>query len=528
LNYATDTKFLLDRLFDDLDEVLNRVSTDKHLNDKKLKREQKILIDSLEGIGDILVFDTKTRKGSEYIEDSLWKIQDNAKKFFQIQYDYPERFEKLLFLHELLELNQTNKLQASVNLSFASKKYLVSLTAIVNQFLRIREAAIEVHDFEMRRLATNNLIWTLRFLSQGEGRSEIIKTILRILTELQYTQQFIEGDLDHTIYFIWYINVVFRSGFKLEYLDLFDQDFIQSTHEIVSSNKRKLFNILVSSLHERIYVDSFVKEILPNVLYKSEPMSRIKKEIQPKIEELSILENQLQTLPNLQECLKLCDDVKHITKESLEGISDHQLQCELQHKYDELLKQISESLESRFKFNHLIDLTFNLGAWCIFKEHFDYLYDLWEYRQPKDADATWVGLAIIPESLPELFNLYFRTSLGERILSVRWEDHRGSSRYYDLYFLILTLRHFLNQNGRIALTNSDRTNRIDSFEIPKGFDSLRLKNVQHTIDRLLPLADELNSWSEQLDILNFDVNQLSDSISQGLIPFLKSLKNKSE
>ena len=493
----------------------------------QLKREQKIFIDSLEGIGDILVFDTKRKKGSEYIKDSLWKILDNSKKFFQIQYSYPERFEKLLFLHELLELNQTNKLQASANLFFDVKKYLVSVTAIVNQFLRIREAATEVHDFEMRRFATYNLIWMLRLLSQGEDRSKIIQTILQILTNLRYTQQPIEDQLE--IYFMWYIDVVFKSEFKLEYLSLFDQDFIQCTHEIVSENKSKLFNILVSSLHDRIYVNSSVKEVLSEVLYKSEPMSIINKKIQPKIKELSILENQLQTLPNLKECLKLCDDVKHISKVIIGDISDHQLQSELQHKYDELLEQISENLESRFKLNHLIYLTFNLGAWCIFKEHFDYLYYLWEYQQPKDADATWVGSAIIPKSLPKLFNLYFRTSLGESISSIRWEDHRGSSRYYDLYFLILILRHFLNQKGRIVLTDSDRKNQIDSFEIPNRFEASRLKNIQYIVDnRLLLLADELNSWSEKLNILNFDTNQLSNSISQGLIPFLESLKDKSE
>ena len=234
---------------------------------------------------------------------------------------------------------------------------------------RVREAAIEVHDFEMRRFATYNLILTLRFLSQGKDRSEIIQTVLTTITELQYTQKFTKDDLDQTIYFMWYIDVVFKSEFKLEYLYLFDQDFIQSTHEIVSTNKSKLFNLLFKSLHQInniTYVDS-------EVLYESEPIFRTSKEILSKIKELNILEDQLQIFPNLQECLKICDEIKHIAKEAIYGISDHQLQSELQHKYDELSKQISVNLESRFKFNHLIDLAFNLGAWCVFKEHFDLL-----------------------------------------------------------------------------------------------------------------------------------------------------------
>ncbi len=158
-----------------------------------------------------------------------------------------------------------------------------------------------------------------------------------------------------------------------------------------------------------------------------------------------------------------------------------------------------------------------------------YIRYLWEYRQPEDADATWINSAIIPQSLIDLFNLYFRTHLGERILSTNWENHHGSSKYYDQYFLILLLREFLSRKGQLSKNNSDRQGIIDSFKIPDGCDALRLSYIQNLVDnRLIPSANNLKSDSDSLNILNFDIHQLNDAIDQGLIPFLESLKGKAK
>ena len=247
------------------------------------------------------------------------------------------------------------------------------------------------------------------------------------------------------------------------------------------------------------------------------------------MEILSILENQLQTYDQLQGCLAVCNDIKNIIKEAVGNITDRNLKEHLQHKYDEVLKLTHKNLVSRFKFNHLVDLTFDLGAWCIFKNRFDYICYLWEYRQPKDADATWINSAIIPQSLTDLFNLYFRTHLGERIFSTYWENHHGRSQYYDQYFLILLLRGFLSQKEQLATSNLDRQDIIDSFHIPEGCDVRRLNNIQNLVDKhLIPSAKKLKSDSDSLSILNFDIHQLNDAIDHGIIPFLESLKEKSK
>ena len=179
LRYATDTKFLLDRLFDDLNEVLNRISTEQKIDDKQLKKQQKKFISSLEGIGDILVFDVKKLNSSKYIEDSLRKIKDNAQRFFQIQDDNHKRFEKLLSPPKILGLNQIDEFQASANLLFYPKKHLVFLTAIVNQFVRLREVSMGVQNIEVLGLLTHNLTWLLSFLSQRKDYVDLIQMLLR-------------------------------------------------------------------------------------------------------------------------------------------------------------------------------------------------------------------------------------------------------------------------------------------------------------------------------------------------------------
>jgi len=63
---------------------------------KKLSDKQNVLIKTLEGIGDILVFETKRQKNKLVLE-GLQKITDIIKKLFDIKENDPEKFKQLVF-----------------------------------------------------------------------------------------------------------------------------------------------------------------------------------------------------------------------------------------------------------------------------------------------------------------------------------------------------------------------------------------------------------------------------------------------
>jgi hypothetical protein len=520
--YTTKTQFLLDRLFDDVQQALH-LATRQRVNDKQLRAAQERLASALEGIGDILAFETKKRRNNEPIIASLRRIQDNAQVFFALQESQPDRFLKLLYSHDLLQLGEANDIEASLLLSFSPDKYLVVLMAIVNQFLRLREAGLEAKNLEIARLATYNPLWLAQELSQKNDHHQSIETILRTLSEVRYGSQQSQDDLAHFLSTTCYISPVFKNEFNLTYLGIFTRYFIPGVRGMIDNSRTELFRQLVRTLHDRDvkhYNDYKVEEFqsfLLRIDHRAYIEANQDRQLISKLNRVRALAGQLWTDEQLKECIDAFDELKDF-------VYDHfaiEQQAEIRKRFDKLYNE----LIFRFKFNHLVSLMFDVGAYCVFREHYDYVHYLWTFLQPPDADANWLGHTVVPTSLPGLFNLFFRDALAGNTFSVYWEDHRGNRRYYDRYFLLLLLREFLNSR---VTTNQERRSLIDSFQLPNGIHSTCLNNVQYKVDRLVPLARDLGLIAASLQILGFDGNQLNDAIEQGVIPFLESLEPKAE
>ncbi len=525
--YTSNTKFLLDRLFDDLTHVLQRITAKRQISDKNLKEEQEKFINALEGIGDILLFETKNRKSSQYIIASLSKIQNMSQEFFALQQSQPERFSKLRYSAELLQLGKANQFETPARSLPLTNDYLPAFMAIVNQFVRLYETALEVQNLEIAREVIYNLNFLLKYLSLSTNYNSLnynslIENLLQVLAKLRYSNRNSQDDLAYILSVSWYI-IVFEDTFNLEYLESFDLYFVPCIHEIISSGKTQLFDRLVKTLHDashlKRYSNSSVERLQDylQIAYQANQTDQLD-QLDQKLHKLKSFVGRLQTQKQLHQCLDLFDQVEEIVHHHFNAINQEAVQKELE--------KIRDKFEFRFKFNHLIDLMFDLGAYCIFKQCYDYLDKMWKYRQPDDADANWLGHDITPASLPVLFNFYFQTSLAERGFPIVWDDHHGSSRYYGQYFLILLLREFLNPRVK---TKQDRQNLIDEFQLPDDLDSYHIKNISHDVDLLIPLVNELfHSQLDSLEILGFDENLLYDATYYGIVPFLESLKPKAD
>lgn len=521
--YTTKTQFLLDRLFDDVQRVLN-LATKRQVSDKQLRIAQEQFVSSLEGIGDILVFETKKRRNNEPIIASLKRIQDTAQTFFSLQQSQPERFLKLLYSHDLLQLGEANEIEASLRLSFSPDKYSVGLMAIVNQFLRLREAGLEAKNLEIARLATYNPLWLAQELSQKSDHHQSIETILRTLSEVRYGSQKSQDDLAHFLSTTCYISPVFKDEFHLTYLGIFTRYFIPGVRGMIDNGSTELFKQLVRTLHEsgdlKHYDDYRVDELQSFLLrmdYRAYMEANQNRQLSSKLNQLKVLTEQLWTDEQLKQCLEAFSELKNFVHQYL----NTEQWAEIQKQFDELY----DDLIFRFKFNHLVGLIFDVGSYCIFRDRFDYIHCLWTYLQPHDADANWLGHTVVPASLPGLFNLFFRDALAGRTFSMHWEDHHGNRRYYDCYFLLLLLREFLNSR---VTTNQARQILIEGFQLPNGIYPSCLNSIQYDVDRLIPLARDLSAIAESFEILGLNRNQLNDAIEHGLIPFLESLKPKAE
>jgi len=498
-----------------------------HSNDKQLAQEQTKLIRSLEGIGDILVFEAKRRSKNKTVLEGLKKISDIIKRLFSIQREDPDKFDKIVLSQELFNLFQEDKQEAQLRLAFDPTKYLICFSSALNQILRIHEEAIKSKNDEISRFAVYHLNWILAEVSQTQNNHLFVEQLLRSLAE--GSRKAVEEN-DVSMYAAsihWYTDIIFnrlkqREGnFNLGYLELFDRYFFFSVRTIVTEEQTKLFQSLISSLVERVSIPSYLGEEIWNyghlILYSDlEKYREVDKEhkIDERIIELDETQGDIDTQEKLENWIGRFNDLK--TK------IEPQLNSSQKDKAKEIEDEIIEFANSQFKYNNLLEIVFAIGAYCLFKQRMDYIRYLWEYKQPPDSDATWVGHDIIPSTIDGVIKFYFRKGLFERRFDF-WEGHHGTRGYFRKYFLLLLLfvlhRIRKNQNGKYP--------EIENYNLPK-LPVYRLSDLEHSSDEFVGISKELKTETDTLRMLGFNIDQLEELFSEKLVPFLSALKTKAQ
>jgi len=496
-----------------------------YLNNKDLILKQERFIQSLEGIGDILVFETKRRNRNKIIIQGLKRIENIIKDFFAIQKNDPDKFERLLLTQEFFKLYKKDEKEAKLRLAFDPDKYLISFSTAINQVLRIHEAAIEVKNDEISRFATYNLNWILAEVTQIPKNDLVVEQLLKYLAEV--TRLAVENQ-DRSMYAAsihWYIDIVFNKlgqkdgGFDLSYLELFDKYFFSSVKYIVSENQTSLFNALVSSLVDGVHIPDYYRGevwnyghlILHKDLQKYNQLDT-KYGIEKRIKELANSENDLYTKEKLESWLKKFDELKAIIEPNLN---------EEQHKEaQEIEEKIRDFAISQFKYQNLLEIVFAIGAYCLFKQRYGYIKYLWEYNQPPDSDASWIGYDITPTTLDEVIQFYFRKRLFERRLDF-WEGHHGSEKYYKQYFLLLLVRILQG----IPADAEGRYPQIENYKL-LDLHIYRLSDLEHSIDDFVKLAADLKQNANMLAEIGFDTMKLDEIFDAKLVPFLKKIKEE--
>ena len=501
------------------------------LNNKKYALKQEKFIRIIEGIGDILVFETKRRKRNKDVEEGLNRIRDIIKQFLSIQKDDPDKFERLLLSQEFFELYKKNKKEAELRLAFYPEKQLISFSTAVNQILRIHEAAIEVKNNEISIRAAYNLHWLLDDFSRTPNNGLFVNQILEKLFDITKIAIKYQDNSMYASSINWYVRIVFHNNikkegsFNLAYLKLFDKNLFSTVKYIISENQTSLFKGLVSSLVDGLnishglihkiekYIRCFIspdrKKFIE--LNKSEFIENKKKELEGSV---SDLDNE----DKLFEWLKRFNEIKEILHINFFQDFDQKQKKECKEKEEDIINSIT----TEFKYNNLLEIVFAIGAYCLFKKKYDFIKCLWEYKQPADADASWVGHDIIPNNVDQVISLYFGKYLLERKFDF-WEDHHGSEIYYKEYFLLLLARVLKN----IKKNSEGRYEQLEKYRLLK-MNIHRISDLEHSIDELVETANKIKDRKKTLSILGFDVENINELFDSKLIYFLKILKEKAQ
>lgn len=500
------------------------------LSNKKYALKQIKFIETLEGIGDILVFETKFRKNKDVIE-GLSRIADIIKQFLSIQKGDPDKFERLLLSQEFFELYKKNKKEAELRLAFYPEKHLISFSTAVNQILRIHEVAIEVKNNEISIHAAYNLQWLLDDFSRTLNNGLFVNQILEKLFDITKIAIKYQDNSMYASSINWYIRIVFHNNikkegsFNLAYLKLFDKNLFSLVKYIISENQTSLFKGLVSSLVDGLNIShGLITKIEQYIYYfilpdrkkfielnKSEFIENKKKELEGSV---SDLDNE----DKLSEWLKRFNEIKEILHNNFFQNFEQKQKKECKGKEEDIINSVT----TEFRYNNLLEIVFAIGTYCLFKKKYDFIKCLWEYKQPADADATWVGHDIIPNSIDQVVKLYFGKYLLERKFDF-WEDHHGSEIYYKEYFLLLLARVLQN----IKINSEGKCEQLEKYRLPK-MNIHRISDLEYSIDELVETADKIKDRKKTLSILGFDVENINELFDSKLIYFLKILKEKAQ
>lgn len=518
--YMSNTESTLNKLCDDAETLLSE-------RRGNLGTGQRRFIQTLEGIGDILVSETERRNRNKMVLHGLERIKGIVGLFFAIQEDDPDRFERLLLTQDILDIYGKDADHAKLVLALDPERYLVSFSTVVNQLTRIHEAALEARNNEISRFATYHLNWLLGHLSRKPKNELLVEQLLRRLAEV--TRRALESQ-DSSVYAAsvhWYIDIVFnRLGkdgrFDLSYLELFDRHFFATARYIVSENQTGLFHNLVSSLVDGVLIDSHGTTDVwqyGHLLLKSGTSGfqkyqqlNTEHDLERQIKELAMTESDLDTRAKLNEWLSRFEQLK--------GIVEPNLEPERRSEAAGIEIGIRKSVDERFKHNNLLRLVFAICTYCLFKRRPEYIRYLWDFKQPQDSDGTWIGHDIVPGTATEAVTLFFKKGVSERQFDF-WEGHHGSELYYKQYFLLLLARALRS----VKPTADGKHDEIVDFRLP-DLNVHQLSSLEGSIDGLLKVAADLRAQTDIMGALGFDVLETGPLFDQKLLPFLDGLKLK--
>lgn len=231
----------------------------------------------------------------------------------------------------------------------------------------------------------------------------------------------------------WYFNVALtiddERKFKLKYLPTFDSYFWASFKRIVYFENFALFKSFVSTLLQGSNSSLFSRRPIYHYFSSTGvPSSTLK--------DISSLDRRLLGITELTEFQEMVTSIE----ETIEKYKDH---------IDEgvtpanITEQLHIDAERIYKSNNIRVYTYLFGAYLVFKERYDWINYLWEYQQPKDADATWGLNSILPGDLYSVFNYLLHEHSYRARVEFAWEEHHGISSYYKRYGILLLARLFV-------------------------------------------------------------------------------------
>jgi hypothetical protein len=513
----------------------------------KNKSQLKDFLFSLEKLSNIASIKT-AKNENEIVKSIIDGMEEVFFAFLELKQENPRKFDEIFresdFFEEKIKLSLKPQLLKKEDSQYAELKDIFKseeeyanfqkqareskiIERFINYFGIILSAGRKANNHEISTYLAYHLEYILSHLSEGKDNEQQIEQFLRFFNFTAWEmaskdKEDKDNALFQTIAVNWYTNIVFNrfitddKEFYLDYLEIFNKHFISAVQAIILNKEDLAFRSLVRSLvdgsnitpHDNGKIWDYSHLLFKGSTKVSYTELDQKHKLTHQAGELERLGKNIVTRKDLEDWYKKFTDFK--------SIIDPHLDTNNKKEAEKIEAEIREYASAEFKYRNLLETIFTIGSYCLYKKNTDYISYLWEYKQPADADASWGGNNIIPNTLDEVMQFYFSKGSWERRVSF-WDDHHGSEQYFKKYFLLLLLR---------AMKHIDKTSAV-SYSLPK-FHVHRLSDLKYSSEQLLEVTKDLMEDKELLKSLGFQETEIEELFTEKLIPFIKSLKPKAE
>lgn len=407
------------------------------------------LLRAVAAIGDIAVGTMQGGREQAIIEPVLDKLQDIFVQFYALKATDSTSYENLFLSKELRELAARDP-RGWKSALFMRRVRCEPLGAILEQIGRLHTMAMDMGAGDMARRTAYRVIRILWRVGADEGNGIMIEQLLNEVRRLAMEAIRHESPSMYALGAHWYRDVVALEGygpeFHLPYLPTISRTLFEINKLIVDEKAFDVFKAELSYLSIIRLPDHALGD-LQSVLYRY-VRALADKQVEmgqrwPR-EVLELPRDLISVLTPLYSPVgRGTFDAEFVEAQRVRedlGLNTVELGG-----FQELEREIGDALDGLEKVARTFEIFFVVGAYCIFKERFDFIKEIWTHTTPEDADAHWVNQNLVFFNAPYLIWQVYAEPLLE--MTYDFGGYHGSGTYLKRYLILCLARC----SGRPAL-----------------------------------------------------------------------------
>lgn len=446
-----------------------------------MKREQKDLLMAVEGIGDLLVYETLRYKEGLVIR-YLKKLSNLFLSFLQLKARDPKGYNALLFSDEVREMSAH---EAGFELTFRPRFYVEGLRTFLNQFERVHSAASSIGNTYILGAIIDALVKSTKEVVNKRSLddvSELVgKEMIRFFLELQ--RKVLKTDPSSFMQYDWFNMVVLNNNdVNPKFLDVMYVRWLGLVFLCIDEDNSRSFQDLLKSLMNVSGCPSFPRQEL----------RRLSKFISTSALFGSYLAREIEHLERFQEKLvnqKVVSEVEAVVTKIL---SKSFVGSMAKSQQKDIL-QVRKWAICSLKFQQLRCFLFHVGAYCIAKGNVEMMQSLLAFEVGDEVSVIgW--RSYVPVDPVDVISVLDDSYQYEIMVRQYWGSGRSVYHFLDLFALEVL--------KRISTKKNDRNYRLDWPTVARSRLIDRVHDLQSKLEKLN--ADSL-AVQRLLDLIKAEV-----------------------